>query len=296
MSKKKWILPLIALIGISAAVFYVSTTTPPPPVAKPVNEPSKIPFAQYIGGAGLTEPNSENIAIGSEMAGVVREINVTVGDTVKAGDILFVLDNREAEANLAQAKAQLLQAKADQQNRQDQYNIVASVKDKRAISKDERDQRRNALVGAKANVEAAAAAVNAAQVMLDLHSVVSPIDGVVMTKNIRAGEFAPAGMVADPLIRLGNVNPMHIRVDIDENDAWRFKPGARAIAYVRGNNDIAVELAFVRVEPYVRPKRSLTGDSTERVDTRVLQIIYAFDPTGKPIYPGQQMDVYIEVK
>jgi hypothetical protein len=87
---------------------------------------------------------------------------------------------------------------------------------------------------------------------------------------------------------------LHIRVDIDENDGWRFKPGARGVAYLRGNKDLKADLAFVRVEPYVTPKASLTGSSTERVDTRVLQVIYRFDPTRLPAYVGQQVDVFIE--
>jgi HlyD family secretion protein len=50
----------------------------------------------------------------------------------------------------------------------------------------------------------------------------------------------------------------------------------------------------VRFEPYVVPKMSLTGDSTERVDTRVLQVIYSFERGNLPIYIGQQMDIYID--
>jgi hypothetical protein len=53
-------------------------------------------------------------------------------------------------------------------------------------------------------------------------------------------------------------------------------------------------LKFVRVEPYVIPKKSLTGDSTERVDTRVLQVLYSFNRGALPVYVGQQMDVFIE--
>ena len=49
----------------------------------------------------------------------------------------------------------------------------------------------------------------------------------------------------------------------------------------------------MRVEPYVIPKKSLTGDNTERVDTRVLQVIYAIDPRGTPLYVGQQVDVFL---
>jgi hypothetical protein len=69
---------------------------------------------------------------------------------------------------------------------------------------------------------------------------------------------------------------------------------AAATGYVRGNRDINTGLRFVRIEPYVVPKRSLTGDSTERVDTRVLQVLYAFDGGRLPIYVGQQMDVFVD--
>jgi hypothetical protein len=72
------------------------------------------------------------------------------------------------------------------------------------------------------------------------------------------------------------------------------RQGARAVAYVRGNSSITTPLQFVRIEPFIVPKRSLTGDTTERVDTRVLQVIYAFEPGDLPVYVGQQMDVYID--
>ena len=66
------------------------------------------------------------------------------------------------------------------------------------------------------------------------------------------------------------------------------------MAYVRGNRDLRAEAVFVRVEPYVKPKTSLTGSSTEKVDTRVLQVIFSFDRNILPVYVGQQMDVFVE--
>jgi hypothetical protein len=63
---------------------------------------------------------------------------------------------------------------------------------------------------------------------------------------------------------------------------------------LKGSPGEELPLTFVRVEPFVIPKRSLTGLSTERVDTRVLQIIYAVEPEDKPLYVGQQLDVYID--
>jgi hypothetical protein len=90
---------------------------------------------------------------------------------------------------------------------------------------------------------------------------------------------------------------VRVRVDIDEHDIPRFRPGAAASGIVRGENAFRYELKFVRVEPYVIPKRSLTGDNRERVDTRVLQAIYEVvqEPEDWPVYVGQQMDVFVDV-
>jgi len=73
-----------------------------------------------------------------------------------------------------------------------------------------------------------------------------------------------------------------------------LKGDVRAVPYLRGNRDIGCDLKFYRIEPYVIPKKSLTRDSTERVDTRVLQVLYTFEVGDKPIYVGQQMVVFIK--
>jgi hypothetical protein len=101
---------------------------------------------------------------------------------------------------------------------------------------------------------------------------------------VRAGELAAAGITPEPLLLLGRLVPLHLRVDVDEQEAWRVEPRANAVAAVRGNPSQQTTLEFVRFEPYVVPKRSLTGGSAERVDTRVLQVIHV----------GQQMDVFTE--
>ena len=134
--------------------------------------------------------------------------------------------------------------------------------------------------------------------LIDRLTVRSPIDGQVLQVKIHLGEYAPLGELATPLMLIGDVHKLVVRTDVDENDAWRVprdsSGSTRAVAYLRGNRDIGCDLTFYRIEPYVIPKKSLTGDSTERVDTRVLQVLYTFDPGEKPIYLGQQMDVFIE--
>ena len=84
------------------------------------------------------------------------------------------------------------------------------------------------------------------------------------------------------------------RVDVEEHEASRVQSETRAIAAVRGYAEVKTPLAFVRFEPFVVPKKSLTGDSAERVDTRVLQVIYQIEDTNLPLFVGQQMDVFID--
>lgn len=138
------------------------------------------------------------------------------------------------------------------------------------------------------------------EIDLDRLTVRSLVEGEVLQVNVRPGEFvgAPPGQ---PLIVLGNVDRLHVRVDIDEFEIDRFDPAFAARAVPRGSAGTEYTLAFVRVEPFVIPKKSLTGDNSERVDTRVLQVIYGCSPEqdgppgpGKRLFVGTQVDVFIE--
>jgi HlyD family secretion protein len=185
-----------------------------------------------------------------------------------------------AEATLTQAKNQLA--------------LAESLTDRRAMSVQELTNRRDAVAVADAKLAQARADLQATQTNLERLTVRAPVDGQVMQLKVRRGEFAQTGVLAQPLILLGNIDSLNVRVDVDENDAWRVRGGASATAFLRGNRDIKTSLTFVRFEPYVIPKTSLTGDTTERVDTRVLQVIFNFERGELPIYVGQQMDIFIE--
>jgi hypothetical protein len=149
---------------------------------------------------------------------------------------------------------------------------------------------------AKANVASAAAQVQQTQTDIDRLTVRSPVTGEVLQLNVRVGEYAQIGRLETPLMIVGSTDVLQVRVDVDENDAWRIKSGARAQAFLRGNKHLNTGLEFVRFEPYVVPKKSLTGGSTERVDTRVLQLLYSFERSKLPVFVGQQIDVFIEAE
>ncbi|WP_422926578.1 HlyD family secretion protein [Singulisphaera sp. PoT] len=143
-------------------------------------------------------------------------------------------------------------------------------------------------------VQQAQSQVESVKTNLDRCTVRALADGQILQLNIRLGQFAAMAW-KEPLVVLGDVNRLHLRVDIDESDLPLFEKGAEAIATLKGRPNVRFPLKFVYVEPYVIPKQSLTGSNSERVDTRVLQVVYAL-PDKRPIdlYVGQQMDVYLK--
>lgn len=132
------------------------------------------------------------------------------------------------------------------------------------------------------------------QTEIDRSLVRAPMEAVVLQVKVRPGEFV-GNTSGEALVVLGDPGNPHVRVDIDEADIPRFQSGGAARAFVRGDSSREVGLKFVRLEPYVIPKRALTGQSTERVDTRVLQVIYEVSADSPAVFIGQQLDVFIEV-
>lgn len=147
----------------------------------------------------------------------------------------------------------------------------------------------------RAAVLQARSQVESTKILIERLVVRAPVDGAILQVNVRPGQIATLAW-KEPMIVLGEVDRLHVRVDVDENDLPRFRQGAPGVATLKGRTEPEFPLHYVRVEPYVIPKRSLTGDNSERVDTRVLQVIYALPETPPTkVYVGQQMDVFLDV-
>jgi multidrug efflux pump subunit AcrA (membrane-fusion protein) len=301
---------LAAVGGVTFGVYVVRIGAKPVPVAQPVVQPSRPPFAHYIAGAGIVESAGENISISTPVPGMVTDVPVHIGQQVKAGDLLFKIDARDLEAELvvreaaaAEARSRVPEAQSNLDDAQQMYDSYKAVIGNGAVTREEFNRRRFGLAGAQSRVDQANAAIVSADAQvtetrmeLSRRRVTAPNDGEVIQLKIHPGEYAQVGPLSTPLMVIGQTRTLHVRTNIDENDAWRFVRDSRAIAYVRGNPGLSTPLKFVYVEPYVIPKASVTGDPGERVDTRVLQVLFAFDPNRLNVFVGQQMDVYIEAK
>ncbi|MEL6498133.1 MAG: biotin/lipoyl-binding protein [Planctomycetota bacterium] len=191
----------------------------------------------------------------------------------------------QAEAKLATAQAAVEQARAAVAESTAELSRLVDP----TTSEDGPD-----LLAAAARTERARTLLTRAEADLALLTVSSPAEGRVLQVNIRPGEFAPASVPTEGLLVLGRTGSPHIRVQIDEVDIPRFSPNARAWASPRGDATRRMPLTRIAVEPLVIPKRSLAGRTSELVDTRVLEVVYAVQDDFRSPGVGQQFDVFIE--
>jgi HlyD family secretion protein len=303
---RKYILPLAA---VGLVVFAVANAlymqrpqaNPPPPVLPPLS-----PYGDTVAGAGMVEPSTEAsgtsvIAIGSQLAGVVTKVNVRIGQVVKIGDLLFELDERLTNAQLKVNEAQVAAAEATVTMNKDQRDRGAQMLQSRAISEQDMVTLEQTYRNSQSQLELARAQVAQTKTQLAVLQVRAPVNGSILQINVRPGEYV-ATVGAQSLIQMGSLQPIHVRVNVDEEDLPRLKLFAPARAKIRGDaKQEEVPMTFVRLEPYVVPKTSLTGSNTERVDTRVVQVIYAIDPNNRlvvdrKILVGQLVDVFIDTR
>lgn len=303
-----WLLLITAVVGAISAVRLVLAQRKSLPEAKLLAEPPRAPFASSIGARGLVESVDENVHISPALPALVAKVPVKVGDEVKTGDVLVEQDTREAsaiiaaqEAEIAALTTQVKEAEVTLAEKRDMWTRVEKLIATKVASDEEKQKTLFAaqsaeaqLASMKGRIASAEAMLGRMKVQLDLLTIRAPRAGRILQVNTRAGEYAD-NKSRDPLILLGQVEKLQLRADVDEDNASRVAANMTAVAYIKGRRDIKIPLTFVRIEPYILPKRSLTGESSERVDTRVLQIIYRFDrPEGASVYVGQQMDVFLD--
>lgn len=224
-------------------------------------------------------------------------------------------DLSTAAANLKSAKAELDLAKS-------QYEMVLGLSDPRAISATESSRRlfnyqqaeakwqqaeadygktkagtwKPDLEIARLEVQEAEANLRRIKTDMERTCIDSPINATVLQVKIHEGEFPPVDSQRMPMMILGDTDELYLRVSINQLDIPYFNEKAEATAYLQGDARVQFPLEFVRIEPYLVGKQNLTNEITEKVDTRVLPIIYRIKNGNHRLIVGQQMDVFIQAE
>jgi HlyD family secretion protein len=277
------------LAGLAGAYLFGIERKAQPPVFKPVSNPYESGI--YANGIIESEQTSgANINIFPEVSGPIVKVLVREGQQVSAGTLLFTIDDSIQRATVELDEANLKAARDQYDKRRASYNI-----DPKSISKDELDTAEDA-------VNQARAALKQADALLQKYAVKSPVDGVVLAVNAAVGSYVSSQGNYDcytqqsgPLVVMGAPQDhLAVRCYVDEILVSRLPSpwNIRAQMSIRGT-DIKVPLEFVRVQPYVSPKIELSNQRQEKVDLRVLPVIFRFEKRDAPVYPGQLVDVFI---
>ena len=310
------ILPIMAVVGLAIAIYFIVTGLPDRDLSEPDQQPpsatGELAESARVAGAGVVEPSSEIIDIGTALSGLITELRVMPGDFVARGEPLFIVDQRaaqsrlrEANALIGEARAAIREAQTARETANRQLALYRQIDDPAAVSRAEviraegdAKSAASRLELARARLAAAQAQASSARTELGRLTVRAPISGEILAVNIRPGEYVSTmGASSEPFIRMGETRPLHIRIDIDEDEAGRVEQGAEAQVSPRGSADRQVRARFVRAEPLVVPKRSLTNSAAERVDVRVLQLIYELPSEARDIFKvGQQVDAFIPAR
>lgn len=238
------------------------------------------------------EPRPETLAVAAAQVATARTTLKTAQDAQAKQERAFALDPRAISRDaLDSARNTTRSAAANLALVQRQYDLTQAG----AWSYEVENQERQYLALSKAAA--------AGRALLAKYTLVAPIDGIVLAIRTSAGSYVSnQGAYStytggyEPLIVMGAPqDQLQVRAYVDEILIHQLADPSRITArlFVRGT-DQNFPLRFERVQPYVSPKIELSDNRNERVDVRVLPVIFRFDkPTGLKLFPGQLVDVYI---
>lgn len=288
------LLPLFSLFGVAIAIMTISSGGEALETRSNGISPATSNASLVIAGTGLVESAYRDVKLGSELSAIVEKIFVQPGEEVREGESLLALTTRHLTAELESRKATVLVAETELANAQSMYAFMKPLTGNRSISQESITARSNAVQIAQARLKKAEADVEAINTELARSIIKSPFNAQVLQVNVREGERISTADATSPIV-VGRTGRLWVRVEFDEHDAQRFDKTYNAVAFVKGDSQTRIPLTFELMEPLVVPKKTLTGDSTERVDTRVLQVLYSFDPKVHRVFVGEQLDVLVDI-
>ncbi len=243
---RRWLLPALLLIVLGVAAWVLIARGQRAAAPRYRTEPATVgTLVVTVSATGSLQPTNQ-VDVGSELSGIVEEVHVDDNDEVTEGQLLAVLDLSKLEdaatrsrANLAAAEAQVLEAHAtvaEARAKLERFRRVAELSGGKVPSKTEMETAEATLARARAAVANAQAAVAQARAQLesnltdiDKAHIRSPIDGVVLSRQVDPGQTVAATFQAPVLFTLAeDLSMMELQVDVDEADVGQVEQGQAA--------------------------------------------------------------------
>lgn len=242
-----WI-TIAALVAFGAYYWFAGST----PKTTYVTEPAtRSDITTIVTATGTVEPTRQ-VDVSSELSGIIRRVLVDYNSTVKTGDVLAELDNEKLKATVDNSRAKLVVARAQVDQAKvtvEEVRLVYERKKKllttRVGSQQEYetasaiyDRARANLAAAEADVGAAAAQLALDETNLRKTKILSPINGVVLSRNIDPGQTVASSFQAPVLFAIAeDLREMEVQIDVDEADVGMVRAGQQATFTVDAYSD-----------------------------------------------------------
>ncbi|HEU4602551.1 MAG TPA: efflux RND transporter periplasmic adaptor subunit [Steroidobacteraceae bacterium] len=243
--KRNWLKwGLIALV-VLIAVVWIAKHRGPEKTQYITQEVTRGDLSVTVTATGNLEPRNQ-VDIGSELSGTIRDVNVDVNDEVKEGQILATLDTTrlkaqvlQAQSSLASAQARAVQAQANEKQARANYARLQKVRElsgNKLPSQQDLDvaeatlaQAEGEIAAANASVEQARANLDAVRTDLSKTNIRSPVNGVVLVRSVEPGQTVAASLQAPVLFTLAeDLKKMELHVAVDEADVGSVQEGQKA--------------------------------------------------------------------
>jgi membrane fusion protein (multidrug efflux system) len=276
---------LLAILTVAGACGgeTAPATPPPPEVLVATVEQRDVPVVTEL--VGQTK-GSQDVEIRARVEGYLDDVAFVEGSIVRKGQLLYRIDPKPLQATLANARADLATAQARLAKTNNDVNRLRPLAARQAVSQQELDNAVAAQDAAKAQVDAQTASVDKAQLDLGYATITSPINGMVGTTLVRAGNLVGRGE-STLLTTVSEIDPILFTAGISEAEYLRIARRADDLKKERGGKPVPVDLVLADGGVHSQQGRV---DAIERaVDpaTGTLSVQFRFANPGGLIRPGQ---------
>ena len=278
-----------ALLLAGAAVWTARTPAvaepPPAPAAAQVDVAEVVsrPITDWQSYSGRLEA-VERVEIRPLVSGTLTRIHFRDGSLVRKGELLFTIDPRPYEAEVAGRKAQLAAAQARQAYTASELARARRLLEGNAIARRDFDEKHNAAAEAAANLQAARAALQAAELDLEHTRIVAPVAGRISRAKVTEGNVVAAGAGSEPLTTLVSVDRMYAAFDVDEQSFLKVVGPATGTAGAAP--EVPVLLGLADEEDYPRRGAVSYVDNRLDVSSGTIRVRAVFDNPDGRLLPG----------
>ena len=231
-----------------------------------------------------------------QVAGLVSKLLKEEGDTVKKGELIAVLDEKDYDANLKKAEAEVERTLAIQKDASDKYNRYAPLADDNTVSKQEVESLYNAQNKANADYKAAAANKDYLSNQLKYTKLYAPEDGIVMIRVVEPGSNVSKGQ---PVYTMAKTNPVWVRVYVNETDLGNIKYGQEVNVYTDTiNPNTGKKREYKGQIGYISPVAEFTPKTVQSTDIRtdlVYRVRVYINDTDEYLRQGMPVTVKVDL-